>query len=106
MTIGVQLIPDRLVLTTGRDFRWSFENLDANDQPEDFPAGELYFELATDPVTQWDFTIVGSLASLKVESTDSDLIPDRTPWQLVFLPTGEAAGGDPVALGLVSRQPR
>lgn len=51
------------------------------------------------PLTLWHFTIDGDLASLKVESEEVDKIPDRIPWQLVFLPDGEAAGGDPVALG-------
>lgn len=102
--IGVQLAADVLVLTTGRDFRWSFENLDENGQAADFPAGQLYFELDTSPITQWQFTIGGSLASLKVENTAADLIPARTAWQLVFLPAGETAGGDPIALGKVKRQ--
>lgn len=106
MTIGVPLLPDQLVLTTGRDFRWAFENLDDNNQPEAFPLGELYFELETDPVTQWDFTIDGTVAEIKIEHDEADAIPDRTKWQLVFLPDGEAAGGDPVALGVVRRQPR
>lgn len=104
--IGDKLGPDTFVLTTGRDLKWSFQNLDATGAPEDFPAGSLYFELATDPLTTWDFTISGDTASIKVESTDVDLIPDRTDWQLVFLPTGEDAGGDPITLGKVSRQGR
>lgn len=39
--IGPQLEPDTLVLTRGRDFKWSFENLDATGQPVVFPAGTL-----------------------------------------------------------------
>lgn len=54
--------------------------------------------------TQWPFTISGSIASIKVESEASDLIVPRTNWQLVFLATGEAAGGDPLARGLVKVQ--
>jgi hypothetical protein len=45
--IGVDLDSDQLVLTKGRDFKWSFDNLDANKEPTNFPAGELYFELQT-----------------------------------------------------------
>src|SRR5699024_6237334 len=45
--IGIELDTDTLVLTRGRDFKWQFENLDENDQPVDFPAGELFFELKT-----------------------------------------------------------
>jgi len=103
--IGVELQPVQLVLTKGRDFKWSFQNLDEDNQPIDFPAGELYFEFATgETPTQWDFVIVDDLASLKVESTVADLIPNRTKWQLVFLEDGEAAGGDPVARGTVKVQ--
>jgi hypothetical protein len=70
----------------------------------DFPAGRLYFELSTDPLTTWEFAIDADVASIKVESVEADLIPNRTKWQLVFLPDGEAEGGDPVALGTVSVQ--
>lgn len=45
--IGLVLEPDTLVLTQGRDFKWSFENLDENDDPVDYPDGQLYFELDT-----------------------------------------------------------
>ena len=54
--------------------------------------------------TIWPFDIVGSVANLKVESEDADMIGNRTPWQLVFLPDGEPAGGDPVARGVVRVQ--
>lgn len=56
------------------------------------------------PFTIWPFVIAGSEASLKVESEDCDAIPDRTKWQLVFMPDGEAAGGDAVARGVVRVQ--
>lgn len=54
--------------------------------------------------TQWPFDIDGNIASIKIESEVADLMPNRTPWQLVFLPDGEAAGGDPIARGLVKEQ--
>jgi hypothetical protein len=55
-------------------------------------------------VTKWPFVIDGALATLKVESEEADKIGDRTPWQLVFLPTGEAEGGDALARGTVRVQ--
>lgn len=108
MTIGVEILPEALVLTRGRDFKWSFENLDANGQPVDYPAGSLYFEFpeiddAGSP-KKWTFTITGPQAAVKVESTDADTIPSRAKWQLVFLPAGETAGGDPITLGMVRVQ--
>lgn len=45
--IGTVLAEDQLVLTRGRDFKWTFENTDENGEPTNFPAGELYFELDT-----------------------------------------------------------
>jgi hypothetical protein len=102
--IGVELDPVDLVLTKGRDFRWTFENLDSSDLPVDFPSGTLYFEVATASPLTWTFTIVGSLASLKVESEVVNTVPSRTKWQLVFRPTGEVAGGDIVAYGTVRVQ--
>jgi hypothetical protein len=55
-------------------------------------------------LTKWPFVIDGALATLSVESEEADLISDRTPWQLVFLPTGEAEGGDALARGTVRVQ--
>jgi hypothetical protein len=53
------------------------------------------------PVTIWPFVITGSTASAKVESEEVAQVKPRTRWQLVFLPDGEAEGGDPIALGSV-----
>lgn len=102
--IGVELEQDELVLTKGRDYKWTFVHLDDDDNPSDFPDGSLYFEFGTSPVTIWAFDISGSTATIKVESEVVALIPDRTKWQLVFKPLGEAVGGDPVALGSVRVQ--
>lgn len=104
MAIGTVIEPTSLVLTKGRDFKWSFKSLDDDGQPKNFPPGTLYFEILTNPVTVWTFTIDGSVANLKIESPQVDLIPARTRWQLVFRNTGEAAGGDPVARGIVRIQ--
>ncbi|QGH79678.1 hypothetical protein SEA_ANON_6 [Gordonia phage Anon] len=98
--IGVNVSGDTLFLWRGRDFKWNFEMLDTSNQPMDFPAGDLYFEFFVgDTEYVWDFDIDGSVATIKVESDDVDLIPARTTWQLVFLPEGELSGGDPVAWG-------
>lgn len=102
--IGTSLTASTLVLTKGRDFRWNFENLGADGLPETYPVGALYFEFPGLSVANWSFTISGSTASIKIESAVVDTIPNRSKWQLVFLATGEVAGGDPVALGTVKVQ--
>ncbi|QFP95490.1 hypothetical protein SEA_GAUGELDP_6 [Mycobacterium phage GaugeLDP] len=55
------------------------------------------------PLTLWEFDIDGSVADIKIESDEADQIATRTKWQLVFLADGEEAGGDPIALGTVTR---
>ncbi|AFI24917.1 minor tail subunit [Mycobacterium phage SWU1] len=57
-------------------------------------------------LTIWPFTVNGETATIKVESEEADKIPNRCRWQLVHMPTGEAAGGDAKQLGRVYRQPR
>ena len=105
--IGPVFEPDKMYLTTGRDFKWAYQLVDKNNVPVDFPAGKLYFELFTcDEVTVWDFVIDGSVASIKVEHEIADLIPNRTKFQLVFLHSAEPAGGDPISMGSVQRQGR
>lgn len=54
-------------------------------------------------LTIWSFDITGPDAVIKIESDKVDEIPYRCDWQLVFLPAGEAAGGDPVTRGRVKR---
>lgn len=98
-TIGIELESDQLVLTKGRDFKWSFENLDTEKQPIAYPEGDLFFEFSNGE--EWHFVIDDMLASLKVEHTEVALVPARTKWQLVFLEAGEVAGGDPIARGQV-----
>ena len=71
-------------------------------QPKPWPAGGLSMELDTSPVkTVWAFTIVDSVASLKVESEDADKVPDRTSFIVRWLPAGELAGGQPLIIGKV-----
>jgi hypothetical protein len=104
--IGPVFQPDKLFLTTGRDFKWAYQLVDAAGVPVDFPAGKLYFEFFTcdDVPAVWDFVIDGSVASIKVEHEIADNIPNRTKFQLVFLHESEPAGGDPISLGSVQRQ--
>ena len=45
--IGVDIPADRLMLQKGRDFQWSFTNLNSDNEPVNFPAGQLYFEFDT-----------------------------------------------------------
>lgn len=105
MTIGTAFDAQRLVLTLDRDFRYTMTNLDEDDNPINFPSGSLFFQLQTSPSdTNWVFTISGAVATLKVESTVVNTIPRRTKWQLVWLPTGESAGGDPLAIGFTDIQ--
>lgn len=103
--IGPVFEPDKLFLTTGRDFKWAYQLVDKDNVPVDFPAGRLYLEFATcpDPVVA-DFVIDGSVATIKIEHEVADTIPNRTKFQLVFLHEGEPAGGDPVSIGSVQRQ--
>ena len=102
--IGVEVDPVDLVLTKGRDFRWSFQNINEANVPIPFPSGSLYFEIATAIPLTWTFSIVGDTATVKVESEVVATVPNRTKWQLVFRPTGEAAGGDIVSYGNVRLQ--
>jgi hypothetical protein len=103
--IGIELPQSELVLTKNRDFKWNFTNLDSSGLAINYPAGSLYFELYhTTTPTVWSFTISGSSADLKVESEVVNTVPNRTKWQLVFKPAGEASGGDPVAFGIVRVQ--
>jgi hypothetical protein len=98
--------PDKLFLTTGRDFKWAYQLVDADNVPVDYPAGKLYFEFFTcdDVPVVWEFVIDGSVASIKVEHEVADTIPNRSKFQLVFLHEAEPAGGDPISMGTVQRQ--
>lgn len=60
-----------------------------------------FLERGRSDITIWPFVISGSVASIKVESEDADFVGNRTPYQLVFKPEGEEAGGDPLARGRV-----
>ena len=102
--IGVDMDPVDLVLTRGRDFRWSFQHVNDSGTAVDFPAGSLYFEVGSAAPQFWTFVIAGSVASLKVESDVVASVTSNSKWQLVFQPVGEAAGGDVLAYGNVRLQ--
>lgn len=57
-------------------------------------------------LTVFPFTINGAKASIKIESEEADKLFHRCQWQIVHMPTGEAAGGDAKQMGLIYRQPR
>lgn len=103
--VGAVFAQEKLYLTKGRDFKWAYELVDRDGNPVDFPPGRLYYEFGLCPDTKtFDFSISGSVASIKIEHEDADLIPNRTCYQLVFLHADEPAGGDPVSMGTVQRQ--
>lgn len=103
-TIGLNLGTDQLFLTRGRDFKWSFRNVDLDDAPLDFPLGSLFIEFETDPVTTWYFGIQGSMANLSITFDQVNLIEAHTKWQLVFQPPGQLDGGEAIARGIVTIQ--
>ncbi len=98
-SVGVSLRDTVMYLTRGRDFVWNIGLVDPCGDPQEFPAGELFFEFADGE--QWFFEVDGGLASIKVESERADLVAARARWQLVFLPEGEPAGGIAWARGYV-----
>jgi hypothetical protein len=98
---GTDLTAGNLYLVKGREFAWTYENLDNSGNPLDYPAGDLYFEIETDPVTTWHFTISGSMASIDVSASDTAPITPGLRWQLVFLPSGDTSGGEALAFGMV-----
>lgn len=61
----------------------------------------VVLEPGKERLTKWPFTISGDTATLKIESSEVDKIVPRTKWQLVFLPAGEAAGGQAITRGSV-----
>lgn len=100
--MGVFLNPEPLPLYRGRDYQRTFVSKDATTkQPIPFPAGSLYIEFCGTPPKKFTATINGSNAVFKIESEDCDKIADRTKYQLVWMPAGEAAGGQCVGYGNV-----
>jgi hypothetical protein len=98
---GKALSDQPLFVTAGRDLELAFQLVDEKQAPVDWPPGELFLEVGAN---SWPFSINGSVAGLRVESEDVDGFAPRARWQLWFLPDGESAGGQPIALGYVRRQ--
>jgi hypothetical protein len=98
-SVGVSLRDTVMYLTRGRDFVWNIKLVDPCGDPQEFPAGDLFYEFANGE--RWFFEVDGGLASIKVESEVADRVSNRARWQLVFLPEGEPAGGIAWARGYV-----
>jgi len=105
--IGVSGEADSLVLCSGREFKWAFENVDENGGSVNFPSGQLYFEFQTSPITKWSFTLSGSTATLTATYDQVAAIPKGTKWQLVWrdasisVPSTSTTSGDLIARGVV-----
>jgi hypothetical protein len=61
-------------------------------------------QVGTPTLTKWDFTIAADTATLFIPNSECDEISNRTPWQLVWKPSGDTTGGDPQARGFVRVQ--
>ena len=99
--VGSPLRDDVMFLVRGRDFVWGFELVTREGVLVDWPAGELFFEVFSDPVRRWDCRVEGAQAFVGVGSGVTDLVPNRCRWQLVWLPVGGLPAGVPVARGYV-----
>ena len=100
--VGHPVDEDVMFLTAGRDMDWGIEFTEPCGTPVDIAHGDLFFDFPNSD--RWFFTVSGNKATLKVESEVVDRVADRSRWQLVFLPHGEAAGGVCLARGYVRRQ--
>lgn len=71
-------ITEDLILVDLEDFVRSYEWEAGN-----FPAGaQLYYLIGKTQETRWDFEIVDNLASLVIQSEESDVIRAQTPYWL------------------------
>lgn len=77
--IGFDRPKSALILVTGDDFEWHFQWKGGN-----FPVGASLYLLVGNADTKWDFTIVGDLATLNIESAIADLIPNGAPFSLLY----------------------
>ncbi|PQP24176.1 DUF7264 domain-containing protein [Rhodococcus opacus] len=94
--IGLTPTECKLVLATGGDFQWTFRYDGGN-----YPAGSsLYFIVGED---QWDFTISGDTATIKIESAVADLVPTQTRFRLIFKETTTPTTETVIAYGTVTR---
>ena len=99
--VGGKVPDEPLEIVAGRDVERTRQFVDGMRKPLDFPAGSLVLEVAG---AKFPFSIAGSVAYLKVKSEVADLWPQRSRYQIFWLPAGEAGGGQAVAIGSVRRQ--
>ena len=97
--LGLTLPTNSLNLTTGQQFTWSYQLQDSEDNPQNFPAGYLFLYFPTisgascnatvtppSGTSIWQFNTYGTYATLTVPSSTVDLIPNGTPFYLVWMP--------------------
>ena len=91
--IGTDVEQDEIVVQRRRDFTWNFENLDDDDSPINFPAGDLFFELETggehNCVQQVEILqSEGGTYTLWYDGAESDPIdyyePDTSPYDMTI----------------------
>lgn len=91
--IGSDVTQDEIVIQRRRDFTWNFENLDDDDLPINFPAGDLFFELETggehNCVQQVEILqSEGGTYTLWYDGVESDPIdyyePDTSPYDMTI----------------------
>lgn len=114
--IGLTLAATSLIIYSARDFSWSFQLQDTSGNAINFPAVDLFIELAVDGhshntpsditpptgVSIWGFIIAGSGATCQVPNAIASLIPNGTAYQLAQLPSGTTyPGGYAIRQGTV-----
>ncbi|WP_431941690.1 DUF7264 domain-containing protein [Nocardia grenadensis] len=100
-----------LELIINDDFEYAYRWTE-NGVPVPFPEGyELFYRFKDGPGKSWEggsdwpYVIAGDTASIRVESEVHNLVPKRTPYQLVFKHVDEAPTLDKVlVMGKVERQ--
>lgn len=108
---GREATVELLTLVTGDDFEWSYTWDDGAGGS--WPTGRTLYYQFQDAATgdgwvggsQWSYTIVGAVASLRIESTVADAMPDRTPYRLIMAdPTTSPTTEHVLIIGNVKRQ--
>jgi hypothetical protein len=100
-----------LQLIINDDFEYTYQWKE-NGEPAPFPEGyELFYRFKDGPGKVWEggstwpYVIAGAIASIRVESDVHNLVPKRTPYQLVFKHVDESPTLDKVlVMGKVERQ--
>ncbi|MFI5777043.1 hypothetical protein [Nocardia sp. NPDC051570] len=111
---GRKATEENLDLIVGDDFEWHYDwkpgGPDSPAQP--FPAdAKLFYRFMNGPGsdwaggTTWEYVIVSSRASIKIESEIADAMPVRTPYRLTYQNTTTTPVTDKtLAVGIVARQ--